>query len=30
LPAPATLTGPFLYLLSAEGRGIDGRYFDAQ
>jgi len=30
LPAPNAVTGPFLYLLSAEGRGIDGRYFDAQ
>jgi NAD(P)-dependent dehydrogenase (short-subunit alcohol dehydrogenase family) len=30
LPAPAALTGLFLYLLSSEGRGIDGRYFDAQ
>jgi NAD(P)-dependent dehydrogenase (short-subunit alcohol dehydrogenase family) len=30
LPAPAAVTGLFLYLLSAEGRGIDGRYFDAQ
>jgi NAD(P)-dependent dehydrogenase (short-subunit alcohol dehydrogenase family) len=30
LPAPAALTGLFLYLLSAEGRGMDGRYFDAQ
>lgn len=30
LPEPAALTGPFLYLLSAEARGIDGQYFDAQ
>jgi NAD(P)-dependent dehydrogenase (short-subunit alcohol dehydrogenase family) len=30
LPQPGTVTAPFLYLLSAEGRGIDGRYFDAQ
>ena len=30
LPTPAAMTGLFLYLLSAEGRGIDGRYFDAQ
>jgi NAD(P)-dependent dehydrogenase (short-subunit alcohol dehydrogenase family) len=30
LPSPASVTGPFLYLLSAEGRGIDGKYFDAQ
>jgi NAD(P)-dependent dehydrogenase (short-subunit alcohol dehydrogenase family) len=30
LPAPAALTGLFLYLLSAQSRGIDGRYFDAQ
>jgi NAD(P)-dependent dehydrogenase (short-subunit alcohol dehydrogenase family) len=30
LPAPSSVTAPFLYLLSAAGRGIDGRYFDAQ
>jgi NAD(P)-dependent dehydrogenase (short-subunit alcohol dehydrogenase family) len=30
LPSPASVTGPFLYLLSAEGRGTDGGYFDAQ
>ncbi len=30
LPSPASVTGPFLYLLSAQGRGIDGEYFDAQ
>jgi NAD(P)-dependent dehydrogenase (short-subunit alcohol dehydrogenase family) len=30
LPTPASVTAPFLYLLSAHGRGIDGRYFDAQ
>jgi NAD(P)-dependent dehydrogenase (short-subunit alcohol dehydrogenase family) len=30
LPAPVAVTGLFLYLLSAQGRGIDGRYFDAQ
>jgi NAD(P)-dependent dehydrogenase (short-subunit alcohol dehydrogenase family) len=30
LPSPGAVTGPFLYLLSAQGRGIDGRYFDAQ
>ena len=30
LPAPEAVTGPFLYLLSAAGRGIDGQYFDAQ
>jgi NAD(P)-dependent dehydrogenase (short-subunit alcohol dehydrogenase family) len=30
LPTPVSVTGPFLYLLSAEGRGIDGQYFDAQ
>jgi NAD(P)-dependent dehydrogenase (short-subunit alcohol dehydrogenase family) len=30
LPTPAAVTGLFLYLLSAQGRGIDGRYFDAQ
>jgi NAD(P)-dependent dehydrogenase (short-subunit alcohol dehydrogenase family) len=30
LPAPASVTGPFLYLLSAHGRGISGEYFEAQ
>lgn len=30
LPTPASVTGPFLYLLSAQGRGSDGEYFDAQ
>jgi NAD(P)-dependent dehydrogenase (short-subunit alcohol dehydrogenase family) len=30
LPAPAAVTGKFLYLLSAAGRGIQGGYFDAQ
>jgi NAD(P)-dependent dehydrogenase (short-subunit alcohol dehydrogenase family) len=30
LPQPATVTAQFLYLLSAQGRGIDGQYFDAQ
>jgi NAD(P)-dependent dehydrogenase (short-subunit alcohol dehydrogenase family) len=30
LPTPASVTPPFLYLLSAEGRGTDGQYFDAQ
>jgi NAD(P)-dependent dehydrogenase (short-subunit alcohol dehydrogenase family) len=30
LPQPATVTAPFLYLLSAQARGIDGQYFDAQ
>ena len=30
LPAPAAVTGPFLYLLSAHGRGTRGGYFDAQ
>ncbi len=30
LPSPASLTGPFLYLLSARARGVDGEYFDAQ
>jgi NAD(P)-dependent dehydrogenase (short-subunit alcohol dehydrogenase family) len=30
LPSPASITGPFMYLLSSEGRGIDGQYFDAQ
>ena len=30
LPAPASVAGTFLYLLSGQGRGIDGQYFDAQ
>jgi NAD(P)-dependent dehydrogenase (short-subunit alcohol dehydrogenase family) len=30
LPTPASVTGPFLYLLSAQGRGTSGNYFDAQ
>jgi NAD(P)-dependent dehydrogenase (short-subunit alcohol dehydrogenase family) len=30
LPMPASVTGPFLYLLSGEGRGSDGNYVDAQ
>src|SRR5277367_1437634 len=30
LPSPQSVTGPFLYLLSLRGRGIDGQYFDAQ
>ncbi|HUE12139.1 MAG TPA: YciK family oxidoreductase [Steroidobacteraceae bacterium] len=30
LPYPSAVAGPFLYLLSAEGRGIDGENFDAQ
>ncbi|MGO8828577.1 MAG: YciK family oxidoreductase [Steroidobacteraceae bacterium] len=30
LPAPESVAGPFLYLLSAHGRGISGEYFDAQ
>jgi len=30
LPRPEAVAGPFLYLLSAHGRGIDGRYLDAQ
>jgi len=30
VPAPASVTGPFLYLLSAQGRGIDGQYLEAQ
>jgi NAD(P)-dependent dehydrogenase (short-subunit alcohol dehydrogenase family) len=29
LPTPASVTGPFLYLLSALGRGTNGEYFDA-
>jgi NAD(P)-dependent dehydrogenase (short-subunit alcohol dehydrogenase family) len=30
LPSPVSVSGPFLYLLSAQGRGTDGEYFDAQ
>ncbi len=30
LPRPESVTGAFLFLLSAEGRGINGEYFDAQ
>ncbi len=30
LPSPESVTGAFLYLLSADSAGINGRYFDAQ
>jgi len=30
LPSPASVAGPFLYLLGPHGRGINGEYFDAQ
>jgi NAD(P)-dependent dehydrogenase (short-subunit alcohol dehydrogenase family) len=30
LPTPAQVTAAFLYLLSAQGRGTDGGYFEAQ
>ena len=30
VPTPASLSGPFLYLLSARSRGIDGQYIEAQ
>jgi len=30
VPAPASVSGPFLYLLSARGRGIDGQCIEAQ
>ncbi|MDP8985205.1 MAG: YciK family oxidoreductase [Pseudomonadota bacterium] len=30
LPTPDSVTGPFLYLLSAQGRGTDGQYLNAQ
>jgi NAD(P)-dependent dehydrogenase (short-subunit alcohol dehydrogenase family) len=30
LPAPVSVSGTFLYLLSALGRGIDGHYIEAQ
>ena len=30
VPAPAAVSAPFLYLLSAQSRGIDGQYIEAQ
>jgi NAD(P)-dependent dehydrogenase (short-subunit alcohol dehydrogenase family) len=30
VPTPESVSGPFLYLLSARGRGIDGQFIDAQ
>jgi NAD(P)-dependent dehydrogenase (short-subunit alcohol dehydrogenase family) len=30
VPSPTSVSGPFLYLLSALGRGIDGQYLEAQ
>jgi NAD(P)-dependent dehydrogenase (short-subunit alcohol dehydrogenase family) len=30
VPTPASVSGPFVYLLSARGRGIDGQYIEAQ
>jgi NAD(P)-dependent dehydrogenase (short-subunit alcohol dehydrogenase family) len=30
VPAPTAVTGSFLYLLSAQSRGIDGQYIEAQ
>jgi NAD(P)-dependent dehydrogenase (short-subunit alcohol dehydrogenase family) len=30
VPTPASVSGPFLYLLSARSRGIDGQYIEAQ
>jgi len=30
VPTPQSVSGPFLYLLSARSRGIDGRYIEAQ
>jgi NAD(P)-dependent dehydrogenase (short-subunit alcohol dehydrogenase family) len=30
VPTPVSVSGPFLYLLSARGRGIDGQYIEAQ
>jgi NAD(P)-dependent dehydrogenase (short-subunit alcohol dehydrogenase family) len=30
LPTPASVTAPFIYLLSEQGRGVDGEYVDAQ
>jgi NAD(P)-dependent dehydrogenase (short-subunit alcohol dehydrogenase family) len=30
VPTPASVSGPFLYLLSGRSRGIDGQYIEAQ
>jgi NAD(P)-dependent dehydrogenase (short-subunit alcohol dehydrogenase family) len=30
VPTPASVTGPFLYLLSGQSRAIDGQYIEAQ
>ena len=30
VPTPASISGPFMYLLSAHGRGIDGQFIEAQ
>ena len=30
VPAPASVSGPFLYLLSGQSRAIDGQYIEAQ
>jgi hypothetical protein len=30
VPSPASVSGAFLYVLSALGRGIDGQYLEAQ
>ena len=30
VPSPQSVSGPFLYLLSERGRGIDGQYIEAQ
>jgi NAD(P)-dependent dehydrogenase (short-subunit alcohol dehydrogenase family) len=30
VPTPASVSGPFLYLLSAQSRAIDGQYIEAQ
>jgi NAD(P)-dependent dehydrogenase (short-subunit alcohol dehydrogenase family) len=30
VPSAQSVTGPFLYLLSDRGRGIDGKFIDAQ
>ena len=30
VPAAESVIGPFLYLLSERGRGIDGQFIDAQ
>jgi len=30
VPSPSTVTAAFLYVLSAQGRAVDGNYLEAQ